>query len=667
MRHHAFIRRLGLVALYGLIAAWSLRPVSLRPVDTVAGMRRENVFAWGTLGDVYLTMWVLASGAQQLVADPANVFHAHAFYPDRYALALAEHLLGHQPLFAPFYALSGNPVLALNCSTLLSTTLLGLGTHLLIRRWGGDLAAALLGAVLVVCAPWRVGWAAVRVHMLWVHYLPFILLFFERYLERRRARDLVLGSACLVLQVLTSYYTGYAALLALAVVLLYRLRAHFVAVVHVALSLVLVAGVCAVVSYPYLILARGGVIGSGAGMAEWGTLLGAPGVLTRSTVGLVPLAGTVLLLLLRRVRGVEGAGPPCGALVAIAAVGYVLALGPTVEVPRAPQDALKLAWNLLTVTMPGALGRRLAEIGSEVYRIPLPWELLAATVPGFDKLRAASRFGLLPAFALPVAAAFGFRRLGTLLPACPGLLAVCLSLLVLYRVPPVFTHHVEVRGALPPAYVWLQNHGRGRPLLELPRSRNLGIAGIYSETRAMYFATYHRLPLLNGYSTYVRSTFRRREELMAQLPLAKALDELCAEVGPFWILLHRDRASRAGRLLWAKHAPAFRVAACFGNDVVFETSCPGGDPRLRGTAAWRRETAAATASPARPSRLLKNASASRTGAGAQGTPERRLCGRARNIGRKTAAFGAAAAKASGGPLRPGTRPRTPPLCFSASC
>ena len=570
----------GLLCLYAVLAGWWLRPVTSELRDHVPGLAGSGALERLTFADVYLTLWVLTAGVQQLSTHPTELFHPPAFYPERYALGLSEHMLGHQLLFAPTYGVSANPVLALNVSLLLSTALLGFGTHLLVRRWGAGLAAAVLGAVLAVCAPWRVGAEAARVHTLWVHYLPFLLLFLDRYLVERRGRDLALAAACLVLQTWTSYYTGYAAVVLVAVYLLAHVRSTPGGVARAGAGMLGALAVAAAASYPYLVLARAGAIQAYRYdvLPLFFSLQGMPGVLTRQQVGIVPVALTLLGLVSRRWRATSDRAP-YPALLGIAAAGYILALGPSVALPRAPGEAVTAVGRLLVMGDQAALERALTSAGPDLRHVPTPYALLAAVVPGFTQLRNPFRFGVLPATVLPVTAALAVGGL-TALPAMGrAVLALAIAAAVVLRTPPVVATPVEAGEKIPRTYQWLRENGAGRPLLEAPvRTGLAAVLGGYEECRAMYLATYHRLPLVNGYSGFVPESVRRRYEVAARLPHPSAIARLCAETRLGWILLHRDRLAAEARAAWDDPPAALAVAATFGDDVVFSVRCPGGSP-----------------------------------------------------------------------------------------
>jgi hypothetical protein len=133
---------------------------------------------------------------------------------------------------------------------------------------------------------------------------------------------------------------------------------------------------------------------------------------------------------------------------------------------------------------------------------------------------------------------------------------------------------VEVGGTVPPAYLWLRAHGRGLPLVEVPyRGGGTGALDNYAETRAMYFSTYHRLPVLNGHSGHMPSAFVARTRTAARLPASAAVAALCAETGLGWILLHRERLPPRARQGWDEPPAELRTAARFGADEVFSVSC----------------------------------------------------------------------------------------------
>jgi hypothetical protein len=77
-----------------------------------------------------------------------------------------------------------------------------------------------------------------------------------------------------------------------------------------------------------------------------------------------------------------------------------------------------------------------------------------------------------------------------------GPLAVAVVLLELAPLPPLWLP-VEREAGFPPAYAWIASRGDVRAVLELP------MATVFSEVEAMYHASLHWKPIVNGYSGYM--------------------------------------------------------------------------------------------------------------------------------------------------------------------
>src|SRR3989304_8528339 len=93
--------------------------------------------------DPLLDAWTLAWTAHQLPRDPAHLFDANRFYPEKGTLAFHDPMVALGAILAPLQWAFGEPVLTLNLGMLLSLALSGdgayrLGTHVSgSRRPGG--------------------------------------------------------------------------------------------------------------------------------------------------------------------------------------------------------------------------------------------------------------------------------------------------------------------------------------------------------------------------------------------------------------------------------------------------------------------------------------------------------------------------------------------------
>ena len=107
--------------------------------------------------DPLLVSWILAWDFHALTTNPWTLFQANIFYRAENTLAFSDHLIGVLPLFAPAYALTGNPIFAYNVVFLLSFPLSGLSMFLLVRHSTRNFWASLLAGALFAFAPIRFG------------------------------------------------------------------------------------------------------------------------------------------------------------------------------------------------------------------------------------------------------------------------------------------------------------------------------------------------------------------------------------------------------------------------------------------------------------------------------------------------------------------------------
>ena len=478
------------------------------------------------LNDVYLVLWMLSWVGRALLHDPLHVFDGNALHPTPHVIAASEHLLGDMPVFLPVWLATDNAVLALNVLVFTSFVLSALAMHVLARRWTGNPAAAWLAGAASAFAPWRAELG--RPHLLQVQYLPLIAWGLDRVVHGAGLRVALLTAAGLALQVLCSYYLGYAAYLMAGVFVLAWLaagdgrgeRATWRALA-VALLLPLVAIVPA--SLPYVLArARGGLA-----TALTGTLVqvwsdaGRPAFVIALFCGwgTAALAACGLAGALAHGRDDRARRVRIVFLVATLLLALVLAAGPA-----------------------GFAGGRIA-----------PYSWLSAVVPGFASLRAPARFGVLAGFAASVLAAWALVAVERLLPARAGrlarwplaLLGVSAAVGWAVATPPENpTEPATLRADLSPAYRWLAAHGEGGPLVEVPMDRALGVVN----ARAMFLSTYHWLPLLNGYTGYTPPGSAFLLAHAQQLPSAESLQGLVDCAGLRWILLHT--ATRVRRDAW---------------------------------------------------------------------------------------------------------------------
>src|SRR5579871_3935628 len=241
-------RRLELVlaaCVYTSAGLYATRPMVHAGIDHVVSSFSTE--------DILLCTWILSWDVHALLTHPFALFQGNILYPASNTLALSEHLLGDLPTFAPVWLLTGNPVLALNVTIVVSFLLCGVGMHLLIRRWTGSQAAAYVAGLAYVFAPWRqltFHWP----HLLETQYFPLLLWAIDRVVAEGSMAAVCLAVVFIALQLLCSYYLAYMAGVLLACYLIVQgalgmLRRHWRALgISVGVPFVILG----VVSIPYV-------------------------------------------------------------------------------------------------------------------------------------------------------------------------------------------------------------------------------------------------------------------------------------------------------------------------------------------------------------------------------------------------------------------------------
>ncbi|MGH7894832.1 MAG: hypothetical protein ACREQL_09195, partial [Candidatus Binatia bacterium] len=242
-------------ALYALATVAFTWPLFAHPATTVL----ETRSLYGPVvvpiqRDINLTMWILAWDVHALLTDPARLFHANAFHPAPWSLALSEHMLGNLPLFGPIYLATRNPVLAHQGTLLVSFVLSALAMAAWAFTWTRDRAVALVAGLAFAFAPTRL-WQLGNLQVVSTQYFPVILLAIDALVDRRaRWGAVALLAAALALASGCSYYVGYAGFLLAAVyagVRLFGARAWH-AVGPLAAAAFLAIAVTGPLSLPYL-------------------------------------------------------------------------------------------------------------------------------------------------------------------------------------------------------------------------------------------------------------------------------------------------------------------------------------------------------------------------------------------------------------------------------
>ena len=562
------------VTAYALLTAlltWPLvlHPRSLVPSDT---------------GDPLLNTWILWWNTQAVPLTDAW-WNAPQFRPVPGTLAFSEHLLGLAPATTPIILATGDPLLAYNVAFFLAFPLCALAAHWLVFSMTRRHALGVIAGLVFAFAPYRLPQIA-HVQVLSAYWMPVALAALHRYFdqaEKRRTRWLIVFAVGWLMQALAcGYYFFFLSVLIVLWLAWFALgRGRTRELLHVLGVWVLAALALAPVLYGYWRISRAynlsrsivEIRSFGADIASllkasplsftWGWL----DVVHRREADFFPGATAVLisvvaLFLAWRTAAKQASGHRRAARVflVLAAVGGVISLarlyyGPfkleigslrlmSVTSPEKPvsvtvaclaiasllHPAVRTAWRqrsplafyaLATVVMwLFSLGPSPTLLDKPaLYKAPYAWLLMA--LPGMDGVRVPARFWMLGILCLAVTAALGVRLMARRWPrAASALPALVIAGVCLDGVPTPLP--MEPRPHPRP------NHGDADLRLDLP-------LGPDYDTVALFRATAHGRPLINGYSGYFAPHYWTMQRLLIE-GNAQAVDRL-SEYGSIEIMV----------------------------------------------------------------------------------------------------------------------------------
>jgi hypothetical protein len=453
----------------------------------------------GLENDALLNLWILIWATHALTTDPASVFHANIFYPERFTLAYSEHQLGVVPIFGPLWALLGSPAAAFEVHYLLTFVLTGLATFGLVRLWTPSLPAALFAGLAFAFAPPRLA-HHYGTQLMAIWWLPLTLLLVERFLRRPTTPRALLAASAFAMQWLSSIYLGWFLTVALAIYLLaallgepglLRCRRVWGNGLLAGLLAALVIGPTLV---PYQLVSQRWAV-------EWPIEhLVSHSALPIGFLSVSPanLLYGPLLQAIPRPRGnvyelFLGLSP-----VLLAAFGLVFQLGPGGRGDRSVRGPRWLAATFLAL---GGIALVLSfgPYGGPSGALPLPYLALYEWLPGFQAMRNPVRFVFLVCLSVAVLSGLGVAALLGRVerPAARQALAVgLLALLSLEYFTRLPAERLPTFDQL--ALAHLRATAADGPLAELPASWDRG----GPETPRMLASTAHWRPLLSGYSGF---------------------------------------------------------------------------------------------------------------------------------------------------------------------
>ena len=474
-------------------------------------------------GDPLLNAWALAWVPHAIHTQPAAIFDANIFYPDRGTLALSETLIFPALLVAPLRALGASAIDLHNVTLFSGYVLSGLTMFLLVRHVTGETGAAVFAAVLFTITPLRAEHYP-RVQAQMTYLLPLALLFLYRLLDKtrgdqRRARAVAAGllGLCIGLQFYSCVYYAvfFCTILPVAWLLSAALgsRPREFAVRYV-LAAAVIAAILVLPAAPAYMANQRAVGQRSLDDVRQGSAT------PRDYLRVTPTnwfyngypGGTgERHLFTGYVRGAT-------AIAAIAApVGRWLPLAASALV----------AWDI-------SLG-----VNGRLYRP------LYSTILPYRALRVPARMAMVLDLLISVLAGIGCAQLLSRLRSA-RLRILAVTLLSAAALLESLNRPLELRDMdrqIPAVYEWL-SAAPGGPILEYPAAGLEGRIGPQDATY-MYFSTAHWRPLLNGYSGFAPPRYREMLGELQPFPSQGSLDYLRGR-GVRYLLVHERYYLRGG-------------------------------------------------------------------------------------------------------------------------
>lgn len=459
--------------------------------------------------DAYFSIWRLAWVAHQLPVDPAHLFDANIFHPEKGTLAYSDAMLLVGVFGLPLFKAGINPAVIHNYLMLAAFVTSMVCAFALARRLTGSNAAAWLAAIIFGFAPYRMAHIG-HLELQWTMWMPLGMLLLHRLMEQPSlSRGLLLGAA-LGAQVLCSIYYG--------------------------VFLACYLGVAWLALVPFETAKRR--------------------ILTASAIAILPLLTVAMIYAPPYAQTRETFGQRASEEIS------TFSAAPS-DYLRVPQEN-KLRGRIDAVPaaderslFPGFVAIALAIVAlfPPISRTAITYLVLAIVAADFSfgsggilfsllqrvasvttSLRSPARFGVLVLLSMSMLAAIGAARLYQRWPRPAAIISVLLSLVCLgeYWSSPIGVRPFDPRPS--EAHTWLAGQPRGTVVLELPAPT--GASLWLHEAGYQLQSIQHWQPLVNGYSAFPPERYVR---LINELPRFPERDVvfMLREIGVKYILVNR--------------------------------------------------------------------------------------------------------------------------------
>ena len=542
----------------GRAATWSGRLVLgglLAVAMTWPMARKFDRSARLNFGDGEWSVWNVTWVAHALTTNPASLFQANIFHPDRDTLAYSEANVVTGALGAPFHvATGGNPYATHNGAILTALILAFVFGWGFAETLGASAGTAAAFAVAFTYCPYLFARTA-HIQLMMTFGLPLALQAFHRVVARPTAGRGVWLGATLAIQALACAYFGIFAGLTVGLGTLcyghtrglWRVRAYWIAI---GLGALVSLGIVGPFFLPYIRVQK--ELGftrllEDAAMysADWQAWLASSAWAHRWMLPWLERWNEVLFPgFLLTALGLSGAWLGLTTVwPAVASRPDAMETTPDSRLPTPGDAPLSPQRRRETTTFYGLVAL-IAFWGSFGPKAGL-YTVLYHTIPVFTFLRAPGRFGILVVLALGVLALVALQVWLERRPARTH--AIAGSLVALLFAAEYTTAPIRLEDAAPAP----EAHRR---LATLPPGAVVELPFWYVRTdfprhsRYMLLSTYHWHPLVNGYSDHIPQWFRDEVIRISSFPTAESLQIVVGRHQAKYAIVHSRYYDSRSRL-----------------------------------------------------------------------------------------------------------------------
>ncbi|MHC1686991.1 MAG: hypothetical protein AB9879_04710 [Methanothrix sp.] len=532
------------------------------------------------LGDPAFNTWVLAWDVHSLTTDPINLFNTNIFYPfTKNTLAFSEHLIADMLVAFPIIMITHNPILAYNLILVISFILSGFGVFLLIKYYLNDNYSAFIGGAIFAFCIIRFAHFG-HLQLLTAQWIPFVLLYLDKFLREADYKNLIFLYIFYVLQILSSWYLAFYITISIGVYALCvfmidketrkNLYQH---PYQMKLILFLICTISSVAPFaiPYLQIAQ--EYGFIRTLGEVSSFSADIGDYFLTPINNLVYGRSSYPFQVNRNTAEHSMFPGMSAIILSI---YGLFLLSKIEFNKKNKLALIIISNkiqttyliLALIAFILSLGYPLHFFG-HVLNIDLPYKYLFEYFPGFKSMRVPSRFGFIVMLSLSVLAGYGMNKF---IKSKSNIKKTAISSIVLLIIIiestniPLCSDTMPIGQEIPDVYKWLANEKGDFAIAEIP-------SDIWSDTKYMYFSTYHWKKLINGYSGFFPDFYLENMSAIMSFPSLESIDRLNT-IGAKYLIVHKKDMNGLGwncsKIALEDYNGKVHLKKIFQDDYVYE-------------------------------------------------------------------------------------------------